>query len=158
MAAAIGSALLAAAPAAALTYAYSFASTGGDAGSGFLTTATAGTSSITSITGTFDGSAVTALSPYAGANNILTPSGPYVSIRGVSVSTAGGTNYNLYFQGSNYGITDSFNDPGGTGVGKRILTSFSVTAVPEPATWGLMIVGFGMTGFAARRRTNAMIA
>ncbi len=25
-------------------------------------------------------------------------------------------------------------------------------AVPEPATWGLMIVGFAMTGFAARRR------
>lgn len=25
-------------------------------------------------------------------------------------------------------------------------------AVPEPATWGLMIAGFGMVGFAARRR------
>ncbi len=27
------------------------------------------------------------------------------------------------------------------------------TAVPEPATWGLMLAGFGMVGFAARRRT-----
>lgn len=25
-------------------------------------------------------------------------------------------------------------------------------AVPEPATWGLMLVGFGLVGFAARRR------
>ena len=28
----------------------------------------------------------------------------------------------------------------------------NATAVPEPATWGLMIAGFAMTGFAARRR------
>jgi hypothetical protein len=27
-----------------------------------------------------------------------------------------------------------------------------VTPVPEPATWGLMIAGFGLTGAAARRR------
>ncbi len=27
------------------------------------------------------------------------------------------------------------------------------TAVPEPATWALMIAGFGMTGFAMRRRS-----
>lgn len=31
----------------------------------------------------------------------------------------------------------------------------ALTAVPEPATWGLMIVGFGMVGGALRRRTNA---
>ena len=29
--------------------------------------------------------------------------------------------------------------------------SLSVAAVPEPATWGLMLAGFGMIGFAARR-------
>lgn len=32
------------------------------------------------------------------------------------------------------------------------LDTVSVSAVPEPATWGLMIVGFGMVGLAARRR------
>lgn len=31
-------------------------------------------------------------------------------------------------------------------------------AVPEPATWGLMIVGFGMVGVAARRRRPALAA
>ena len=32
------------------------------------------------------------------------------------------------------------------------------TAVPEPATWALMIAGFGMTGFAARRRRSNIVA
>ncbi len=31
-------------------------------------------------------------------------------------------------------------------------------AVPEPATWGLMIGGFAMTGFAARRRQTVVTA
>lgn len=38
------------------------------------------------------------------------------------------------------------------------LDSVSVTAVPEPATWGLMIAGFGMVGFAARRRRISVAA
>lgn len=33
---------------------------------------------------------------------------------------------------------------------------FGATAVPEPATWALLIAGFGMVGFAARRRTRAV--
>lgn len=32
------------------------------------------------------------------------------------------------------------------------LDNVSISAVPEPATWGLMIVGFGMMGVAVRRR------
>ncbi len=35
--------------------------------------------------------------------------------------------------------------------------SFSA-AIPEPTSWALMIVGFGMVGFAARRRTTAVAA
>lgn len=31
-------------------------------------------------------------------------------------------------------------------------------AVPEPATWAMMIMGFGMVGFAARRRTARAVA
>ena len=31
-------------------------------------------------------------------------------------------------------------------------------AVPEPATWGLMLAGFGMVGFAARRRVRSLAA
>jgi hypothetical protein len=37
--------------------------------------------------------------------------------------------------------------------------SFAATgAVPEPASWALMIVGFGMVGFASRRRSAVVAA
>lgn len=32
------------------------------------------------------------------------------------------------------------------------LTSLRVSAVPEPSTWGLMIIGFGLAGVTLRRR------
>jgi choice-of-anchor C domain-containing protein len=32
--------------------------------------------------------------------------------------------------------------------------SFAISAVPEPATWGMMIVGFGIAGVAVRRRRS----
>ena len=39
-----------------------------------------------------------------------------------------------------------------------LLDNISVTNVPEPATWALMIGGFAMTGFAARRRQSGVTA
>ncbi len=35
---------------------------------------------------------------------------------------------------------------------------FEDTVVPEPATWAMMITGFGLVGFAARRRRTAVAA
>jgi hypothetical protein len=32
-----------------------------------------------------------------------------------------------------------------------------VTGVPEPATWAMMLIGFGMTGFAMRRRKDVAV-
>ena len=34
------------------------------------------------------------------------------------------------------------------------LDDIAATAVPEPATWAMLIAGFGMVGFAARRRRS----
>lgn len=34
------------------------------------------------------------------------------------------------------------------------LDNVSVTAVPEPAVWGMMIAGFGVVGFSSRRRRS----
>ena len=39
-----------------------------------------------------------------------------------------------------------------TELGARI--SLVSAAVPEPATWAMMILGFGLIGFAARRRRS----
>jgi hypothetical protein len=36
----------------------------------------------------------------------------------------------------------------------QIYNRFNATAVPEPASWGMMIVGFGAVGFAMRRRSK----
>ena len=38
------------------------------------------------------------------------------------------------------------------------LDDVSVTMVPEPAAWGLMVAGFGMIGFAMRRRVRTVAA
>lgn len=36
----------------------------------------------------------------------------------------------------------------------RIWVEFTPGGVPEPATWAMLITGFGMVGFAARRRES----
>ena len=38
--------------------------------------------------------------------------------------------------------------------------SLSISAVPEPATWAMMLIGFGMVGFAlrARRKQNVRVS
>lgn len=52
------------------------------------------------------------------------------------------------------------NNPGndhGLGIDDFALTATTAAGViPEPATWGLMIAGFGLVGFAARRRRQAI--
>ncbi len=56
---------------------------------------------------------------------------------------------------------DLFNSPiGGAGFGPGLLT-FSPNragAVPEPASWAMMIAGFGLVGAMARRRRYAIAA
>lgn len=52
-----------------------------------------------------------------------------------------------------------FGHPGGTG-GSRwgtYIANIRVGAVPEPATWAMMIIGFGFTGFAMRRQRRLTV-
>ena len=58
-------------------------------------------------------------------------------------------------------FTDSYNIealPNGTWNGKFVITYDSPAAVPEPATWALTILGFGMVGgnLRSRRRIRAL--
>lgn len=47
---------------------------------------------------------------------------------------------------------------GGGPTGVNVVVTGDASLVPEPAAWGLMIVGFGMVGFAARRRPTRIVA
>jgi hypothetical protein len=56
-----------------------------------------------------------------------------------------------------YRFTYTFNTPtnGGTVSGN---SSFYLAAVPEPATWAMMLIGFGGMGMAMRRRRRPVLA
>lgn len=45
-----------------------------------------------------------------------------------------------------------------TGLQATITSSAAMSAVPEPATWGMMVAGFGIVGAALRRRTATRIS
>ena len=60
------------------------------------------------------------------------------------------------------GITNlfySFNDGTATNIRQvRIIPAEGPNAVPEPATWAMMLLGFGAVGFAMRRRRAPVLA
>ncbi len=56
-------------------------------------------------------------------------------------------------------LTDLYNtDPLGRAAGSDIDAVGILAAVPEPATWALMILGFGVIGYSMRRRPSVRIA
>ena len=111
---------------------------------------------INSITGTRNGIAVTGLSSYAGADQHIIGTFPYVDFAGVSYSVFGGPNYNLYLDSSGLFELNSADNAGGFASADAPIASITAS-VPEPATWGLMILGFGMIGFAARARRRQTV-
>lgn len=69
---------------------------------------------------------------------------------------AGLNTFTLIVNNNNAGINTN-NGPltsGPSGVDFVGNVTFDVTAVPEPSTWAMMLLGFGMIGFAARRRSS----
>jgi hypothetical protein len=118
---------------------------------------------IDSITGNVDGyGAITGLianpnSP--GANiqgdieydNLFDVAAPGVDLYGIFLTTASGAAINLYnvhSGGSN--VPDNTATVYVDGVGSVANGTFSITAVPEPASWGLMLVGIGLAGATLR--------
>lgn len=69
----------------------------------------------------------------------------------------GWKNYNFQFAATGTSTTLSFAslDTGSFGAS---LDNVSVSAVPEPATWAMMMLGIGLIGGAMRRRTTAQSA
>jgi len=155
-----------AAPAGAATYTFDLTSSGGN-GSGTIITATdasAGASLVTALQGTFDGGAIALLAPGtypiytnnpALANdNLFSAATPYFTTGGLSFS-ANGLNYNLY---RNAGGVRFCNSREGTCALFETVafSASSVDAVPEPATWAMLLAGFGLSGAVLRRRRTAV--
>jgi hypothetical protein len=135
---------------------------GGESGSGAFITGDVGSPyTITGITGTADGSAITGLSSYAGADQLLfVPGPPSADFGGISFSTAAGIDYNLTnFPDGLDNITNSVVNPGGVPC-CTVSIDLSVTAIPEPTTWAMMLLGFTGLGFAGYRasRKGASVA
>lgn len=67
----------------------------------------------------------------------------------------GPTDFTVWFIADNAGTaTFSFLDLGNDNVG-IVIDNLVLAAVPEPSTWAMLILGFGVIGAAARRRRAA---
>jgi hypothetical protein len=133
---------------------------GADSGVVDFTTAGSLSSAIIGVSGQIDGSPITGLSSYFGADNILYADYPHVSLYdGVSVSTSQDT-YNfaggvgIFFDKASTDPTQFIYIPGS----ELAATSLQlITAVPEPETWAMFIVGLAGVGATLRRR-GAIVA
>ena len=102
--------------------------------------------------------------------DVLTFSGPAFSydpaggnlLLDISVAgTAPLSGYNSFFQADGSGTLTSRafdNSFGAIGDNFGLVTSFATGAVPEPASWALLITGFGMVGATLRRRETRVKA
>ena len=160
-------ALAAAMPATAAQFAFSFtpsqALLGATfSGSGIFTTSDVATMvggqtafAITSITGTVGGSAIVAPTA-ASYGNYFTTGSYFLDGSGVNFSTASGRPISFFNQSNNNLYRINAQSPGASFY--VTATSSAVAAVPEPASWAMMIGGFGLTGAALRRRRGSFAA
>jgi hypothetical protein len=123
-----------------------------DVSSPFLITNVTGSETYQGVTDAITG--VGAVGSYANNDNLLfVPGAPgFLTFGGITFTTATDA-FNIGFANPIYGIIQQSTDPGGTfgpppGVA---LTNFSVSAVPEPSTWAMMLLGFLGLGFAFRQ-------
>jgi hypothetical protein len=154
----------------ASSYLWSY-SGGGVSASGWLaaTPAGGGVFDVTAIGGTRNGVGITGLASYAGQDNVVyDPAAPSsVDYGGLAYATSGGHLFNVYYDTSNsdywacrdagVGYCETQAVVGGDSI--IPVDSFTLTAVPEPATWALMMVGAGCIGAGLRmRRKESMVA
>jgi hypothetical protein len=155
------------------SYAWSFVNLAGDVtGSGTLVADTPdlGGYDVIAIHGSFNDAtaglvgAITGFTPGAGVDaffawdNIVYTTTPHVDDLGL-LFQVGSTRVNLYNSVGPFavyvypGLYPKGDDVTGSGATSR--GTFNLTAVPEPANWALMILGFASAGAMLRRRRRA---
>lgn len=154
-------ALCAAMPASAAQYVFGFTTSTplfGSAVSGSGTFTTSDTAmtvggqtayQILSITGSVNGSAIVA--PTGNYGNYFTTGPSFLDGTGTTFMTASGNRIVFFNQSSNGIYRVNTFSPGSSNFVNA--TSSLVAPVPEPATWAMMLLGFGAIGFAMRRRS-----
>jgi hypothetical protein len=113
---------------------------------------------VTAITGTINGDAITALlapEAFAGNDNLFypftsLPGNVAVDLGGISFATAA-KQFNLYAYNFGPILIESDNDVQSQ---VEFTARLVPSAVPEPAAWAMMLMGFGMVGGALRFRTR----
>lgn len=82
-------------------------------------------------------------------NTLLANQNPLLTSGGLLFSV-GGQEVNIFYDAGTYTL---YGQNGLSANGSFALTQVpDAPAVPEPATWAMMLMGFGMIGFAARNR------
>ena len=167
-AAAIFLGVMAAVPAHAVTFDFSVAGVGvpGDIASGQFTAtqSSAGVYSVSGVSGTFDGSAITGISSYAGADNqLFFPSQPYVDFAGISFTTAGLGAINLFSNSGYFEVKSTIDLVGYYFNGSPIsltVSGIGVSAAPLPSTFSLFLGGlaaFALLGWRRKRKSASML-
>ena len=157
--------LLAATSAPAATYDFSFTGAAANGNGVFTTDDTASPNArggytaftITAITGLLNGSDITGLSGFQGSDNLYYTTGPaFLDGSGVGFTNAVGTSASLFYQdnASSYRITTV--NPFAAGF-VTATSSPAAGAVPEPATWAMMLGGFALVGAGMRRRIGRAV-
>ena len=92
----------------------------------------------------------------------MTSFGVTSPLSGVGIESGGSSPLGGNFFYRNTGNTDPVTAGAWTATGDRLHYSFTFGAgnggVPEPATWAMMIAGFGLAGAAMRRRERSAAA
>ncbi len=158
-------ALVAAVPADAAQYLFSFTTATPlfgptAAGSGTFTTSNtamtvAGQTAfqILSISGTVNGLAIVA--PTGNYGNYFTTGPSFLDGTGTTFTVTGGGRVDFFNQSSNGLYRVNTFSPGSSNFVNA--SSSLVAAVPEPASWAMLLLGFAAIGFAMRRRPAAAL-
>lgn len=141
-----------------VTFDFSFSGAGISSSGSFTATQVSGNEFlVTSISGMQNGFTMTLLPPggYAGNDNEIFSSSPFLDGSGLGFVLSNGTaDYNIYYDSST-GIYHECTSTGPCGRGDgTVLTSFTLTEIPEPGS--MMLMGSGLIGLAGMVRRKLL--